>query len=129
MAELLVVGNAIVRDAGALRVERRDHLPNQPVLAAPVEGLEDDEQALARFGPQALLEVGELVEQIVEPALGRGLAADEARRRAGITCGKIRIRPRIDPQELGERGRHALWRPTKRSMRSMASTISSYAVA
>ncbi len=80
VAQLLLRRDAEAGDPGALRVERADHLPDEPILAAGVERLEDDQQGLARLRPEALLEFGELLEELLEPILRGRLVAIEARR-------------------------------------------------
>ena len=102
VAQLLLGRHAERRDPRPLRVEGGPDLADQAVLAAPVQGLEHDEQRLAGLGPQPLLEVGELVAQLLHAGLRRGLVPVEAGRAARIDGSEVGPSSRRDPQQIAE---------------------------
>jgi len=57
-------------DVRALRVERAKHVPDRAVLAAGIHRLEDDEQSACVFGVEAVLQLAQALDVLVDSPLG-----------------------------------------------------------
>jgi len=66
MGELLLGRLLEVSDMAAIRIHRPNDMLDDSILAASIEGLEDDEQRTFSFGEEVLLEIAHLLAQFFD---------------------------------------------------------------
>ena len=86
-------------DPDALRVDPGRQLADRAVLARGVHALQDQQQRLPVLGPEAFLEVADLLDQLVLVLLALVLVV-ETEVVAGVADGEARLLARVHPEVL-----------------------------